>query len=154
MRCALSSTSTHPACYGLPNTITNQASSRISVGGLAIWVMRITRTCCCCCAVLLLVLCPLVPESPHWLLVAGDSDGAEALLRRMAAARGVKLPPGKLERSPVGTSAIDAGVNILLFPAVQPALQLQQLCCSESSLVLEALPSNTQDQVALVRFQL
>ena len=58
---------------------------------------------------MLLLLCPLLPESPHWLLVAGDWEGAEALLRRMAAAQGVKLPAGKLENSPAGTSAADAG---------------------------------------------
>ena len=58
---------------------------------------------------MLLLLCPLLPESPHWLLVAGDAAGAEALLRKMAAAHGVKLPAGQLERPPAGTSAADAG---------------------------------------------
>ena len=60
---------------------------------------------------LLLLLCPLVPESPHWLLVAGDPDGAEALLRSMASLQGVKLPAGTLERAHGDSSAADAGEN-------------------------------------------
>jgi hypothetical protein len=59
--------------------------------------------------VVLLLLCPLVPESPHWLLVAGDADGAKALLRSMAALQGAKLPAGKLERAHGGSSAADSG---------------------------------------------
>ena len=64
------------------------------------------------CAVVLLLLCPLVPESPHWLLVAGDADGAEALLRNMAALQGTKLPAGRLARAHGGGSAADTGAHL------------------------------------------
>ena len=61
-------------------------------------------------AVALLLLYPLVPESPHWLAVSGDAAGAEAVLRRMAAANGAQLPPGRLEALN-GLSMSSAGVD-------------------------------------------
>ena len=48
-------------------------------------------------AALLLLLFPLLPESPHWLAVSGDTAAAEALLRRIAHVNGVAMLPGRLE---------------------------------------------------------
>ena len=48
-------------------------------------------------AALLLLLFPLLPESPHWLAVSGDTAAAEALLHRIARVNGVAMLPGRLE---------------------------------------------------------
>ena len=45
---------------------------------------------------LLLLLYPLLPESPRYLLVKGQTAAAEAVLQRMAAANGKLLPAGRL----------------------------------------------------------
>ncbi len=41
---------------------------------------------------LLMVLYPLLPETPYWLVLNGDLDGADAVLQRMAKTNGVPLP--------------------------------------------------------------
>ena len=54
----------------------------------------------CVRAVLLLLLFPLLPESPHWLAVSGDTAAAEALLARIAEVNGVSMLPGRLRHHP------------------------------------------------------
>ena len=49
-----------------------------------------------CGTALLLLLFPLLPESPHWLAVSGDTAAAEATLCRMAHVNGVTMLPGRL----------------------------------------------------------
>ncbi|KAL2643699.1 hypothetical protein R1flu_011286 [Riccia fluitans] len=55
----------------------------------------------------LLVFFPLVPESPRYLMVKGDVDGAMKVLRQIAKTNGQSLPEGKLIRSlPYGGTAV------------------------------------------------
>mmetsp|Transcript_29632 Transcript_29632/g.55854 ORF Transcript_29632/g.55854 Transcript_29632/m.55854 type:complete len:587 (-) Transcript_29632:289-2049(-) len=48
---------------------------------------------------MLMLFFPLLPESPHYLVVSGRLDEAEAVLQKMARFNGVALPPGKLVQS-------------------------------------------------------
>ena len=46
------------------------------------------------------MLYPLLPESPHWLAVSGDTAAAEVLLAKIAAVNGVSMLPGRLRHPP------------------------------------------------------
>lgn len=49
-----------------------------------------------CTAVLLLIFFPLLPESPHYLVMRGEFEKAEVVLAKMARINNTRLPPGRL----------------------------------------------------------
>ncbi len=51
----------------------------------------------------LLLLYPLLPESPYWLVAAGRTADAQALLHSIARANGRLLPVGRLQPSATAT---------------------------------------------------
>lgn len=46
--------------------------------------------------VLLLIFFPLLPESPHYLVMRGEFEKAEIVLAKMARINNTRLPPGRL----------------------------------------------------------
>ncbi|CAL8465087.1 g4622 [Coccomyxa elongata] len=53
----------------------------------------------------LLLLYPLLPESPYWLVAAGRTADAQALLQSIARANGRPLPAGRLQPSATATKS-------------------------------------------------
>ncbi|CAM6095034.1 unnamed protein product [Calypogeia fissa] len=56
--------------------------------------------------ILLLAFYPVLPESPRYLMMKGDGEGARKILQRIAKANGKSLPPGMLTLLPVDSVPI------------------------------------------------